>query len=616
MSVVKTYEVDVVYRGKDQNAQSTADHIGASIGFLQGGLDSVNSGLGVATGMIERVGMVAVSAVGVGAVAAFGLLSSGVGGLNAELEASRIGIAATIGDSGIANGFTESLGLARDTMAEIRTAAAAIPGETRDLLGIFRDIQQPAQAAGATLHQMVGDAANIASSAATLGVEFQQAGREYAQLLQGRAGAHNTFGMRLGITDAESFNRMGAAARLAFVEARVASVGGGAALEAYRHSWMGLTGSVMDFVHMSEQRLTEPLFDAAKVRLEEITQYLDVHGPEINATLDRWGSSLAHGFDVAYESGTRLVTYVRDHWREFRDELVRDGKHIAEVYVGLQATRGALGLASGGLQMAAWANQAGLLGGGGALEGLGGGALAAGAGAAAALVIPAAVAVADGSFDVASAATTMGGALGDLRTNLSDLGTSLQPVMDVVGTTVLTGMTTLGSGLIELASGVVWTADAIVGGVGAILSNIPGASELGDALSGRRTWVDGHGEVNLTAGEAAASGARGAAHLRGWMASRRAAQRGTDAAQAAYEQAQVGDPSGSSWETPAMRAFIARHPVQRPNAHGTIVHQTNHFRIEQSDNPERLALTVQHVLQREVRAPTQSPRAGVTTLRP
>jgi hypothetical protein len=57
-----------------------------------------------------------------------------------------------------------------------------------------------------------------------------------------------------------------------------------------------------------------------------------------------------------------------------------------------------------------------------------------------------------------------------------------------------------------------------------------------------------------------------------------------------------------------------RDPAAQARKGHTTIH--NHFRVEQADNPERLALGVMHILTRELRNPTQSARPGLTTLRP
>ena len=67
-----------------------------------------------------------------------------------------------------------------------------------------------------------------------------------------------------------------------------------------------------------------------------------------------------------------------------------------------------------------------------------------------------------------------------------------------------------------------------------------------------------------------------------------------------------------------MRHSATSRPGDRQRPASPAGHTTihNHFVIEQADNPERVAVTVQHVMERELRHPTQAAFGGRQRLRP
>ena len=112
----------------------------------------------------------------------------------------------------------QGMSVAADVMSQMRKDAAALPGEFRDLVGIFKTISIPGFQAGASVDEIRAVAAQAMAVSQVMGLPMEQASRELAMLLEGRAGAHNVLGMRLaGLAGqrAEAFNKLTAADRLA-----------------------------------------------------------------------------------------------------------------------------------------------------------------------------------------------------------------------------------------------------------------------------------------------------------------------------------------------------------------------------------------------------------------
>ena len=599
MTVIQTYEIDIEYIGRDKGAQAQADHLGSIIGGLQGHLDGVAS-------RIERVGLAAAGMIGGAATLGVRMLVQGVTGLNSDLESTRIGMAAVFAGSHVTGNFNQGLQVAAATLEEIRTAAAAIPGETSDLVGIFRDIQPLALGTGASVHQVVEQSAQLASVAATLGLNFHEAGREYANLLAGRAGVENNLWNRMGMgVGAQQFNQMSQARRAALLGSQLQTLGG-PALVAYQHSWQGLTSTVMDFAHRQQGVFTAPLFDAAKSRLESITGLLERRGPEIEAQVSRWGHELSHWFNVGYEQGERFFHYVQGNWRQLRDEVLRAGERIVGIWALARGGSAALGTAS------SVANVVQMLGGGASVAGAGttaGGVVSAGGlgaagvatGAALFMAAPALVALADGSYDTRGALTRLGGSFDFAGSQAMEMGRTWQPIIDRLGGDTLDNIVNVTNGLGYLSGGIMKVVTLIGRIPGLQYLTLPGILSLPGRVSDTVTgWLGLHrveGNAGQVAGMNPMEQMRESMHSQG--ENLRSLMHGMSADQRAHLQA---------------AASTSAHGQRRPDAargHTTI---NNHFRIEQAENPERLAITMQHVLEREMRNPTQAATPGLNLL--
>ena len=160
----------------------------------------------------------------------------------------------------------EGMSVASSVMAQMRKDAAALPGEFRDLVGIFKTISVPGFQAGASIDQIRSLAAQAMAVSQVMGLPMEQASREMAMLLEGRAGApHNVLGMRmagLGGERAEAFNKMPAADRLETVRKELEKFA--PAIEAYSHSFEGLSSTLVDNAKRFLGLATAPIFDRIK----------------------------------------------------------------------------------------------------------------------------------------------------------------------------------------------------------------------------------------------------------------------------------------------------------------------------------------------------------------
>lgn len=577
MTAAQTYTVDVVFHGKDQGAQATADHLGSMLSGLQGRLDSVASGM-------ERMAMVGVAAVGGVAVMGVRALTREMVQLNSRTEDTTIGIAGMLQANGGAQSFAAGMSQASAVLQRIRTDADALPGEAEDFVRVFSVALPAALQAGMRSAMDVSQFTNqFTAVGIALNVDADQAGRDLRLMLQGRAGAQvsmwNQLQSLVGKT-AEEFNQMSAPQRLAALQ------GATGRYADMVHAFGGTFTTAMTTVTGKAHRLieiaTKPLFDRAVTRLQELGGYMTAHGPEIEDRMKRWGEAGARGFDMLFDRGKHAVTWLRENWRSLASDVEAAGRRAVAVYAIARTGSAAISLASG------VANVAGLAG-AGAGAARAAGVVGAGAGASAlapAAAIGAGVTVTGGLIALAdrNGIVSVRRSLQELREpaqlageRLHFLWTRVEPLAAAMGGALLTVVTTL---------------------AGVVLRVVTVFSDIVSIVPTFYNWLR-----LLTS----APDTRGGAQQSEQFATNEDFSRTTEAMRdhtirAVRSSAMVR--TGGDRTTP--------HPAAAK--HHTTIH--NNFRIEQADNPERVAMSVMHVIQRELRNPTQSARPGLTTLRP
>jgi hypothetical protein len=304
---------DVTYRVAIELATSGNLHseIGRSISKLDGlgGMLSrigseastlAGSLAGAFEGAVEGAASLAASLLKVGAAAAFGTVAYGTLLLNKELENTQIALAAIFGANGITASMPEGMGVAADVMSQMRKDAAALPGEFRDLVGIFKTVAIPGFQAGASINELRDLSAQAMAVSQVMGLGTEQTARELAMLLEGRAGAHNVLGMRLaglGGERAEAFNKLPAAERLERVRKELEKFA--PAIEAYSHSFEGLSSTLVDNAKRFLSLATTPLFERIKGVLSDANGWFDANQDKVALWASLLGDWLGGAFDVA-----------------------------------------------------------------------------------------------------------------------------------------------------------------------------------------------------------------------------------------------------------------------------------------------------------------------------
>ena len=581
MTVVQTYEVDVAFRGRDQGAQAMADKLGVSLTGLQGRLDG-------AAQAIERVGMAGLSLVGAGALLGVRALTHGVNELNARAESTTLVIAGMLQANSAADSLTSGLTASRDVLTQIRRDAAALPGEAQDFVNVFQlGLPAALQAGMRDARQVAAFTNQFGAIATAFQVDSQQAGRDLRFMLQGHAGAHvamwNHLSSLIG-KSSEEFNKLSAPQRLAALQRATAHYGD--MVNAYGGTWEAATSTIRSAGSELLRVGTAPLFERAKARAGELADYLTRNGPAIELQMERWGVTGAHAFDLVTEKGRRALTYLRDHWREVVGEI-RDSAHSAlMLYAGLRVASGAVGAVGFGMQAAGSLTTA--LGGAGAAT-AGSAGLAAAAGATVA-VGAMALAVHDGLFDLDAALLELQPTVDLVKEGWRDFATQARPLIAEAGAELAHSVV----GIVTAAGKVAYVLLEFGAGVSRALRwvNEMRTNAVGMLIGGQSDRVNYQDSMN------AATGAQ--------MAHNDELQRDRDRELRDF----VANVHGRVAQRPPERR---PDPAAAARKHHTTIH--NNFKIEQAENPERVALSVAHVMRVQLRNPTQAARPGLTRLR-
>lgn len=395
-------------------------------------------------------------------------IKTGLIDVNAKLEQASLGFATLFQKFGAAPTFASGLGVAKDLIEGIRQDAKALPGEFGDFVGMAQTLTAPMLNLGKGAQDIRNFTRDAVVSAAALGINFDQAAREAAMLLEGHAGGHNIFGTRLGITAStkvggKDWHEATAASRYEYLTKLLKT--NDDVLKANQNSWSGLTSTLVDSGKRFVGIATQPLFERAKASMKQLLSFTDSH----ESQLDRIATLVGTKIGVAYDWVEKQAKKIPDHWEsakrhvhELTDALDHGFKkawpiiekigtflgkelehpatalkHLAEIKVGAMAAQAAPSLLSGGMQFAkmfAGAGGGAAAAGAGA-EGLAG--LAGGGGGAAAAATTAGgpvalAALAAAAAVVVAAIDNVGGAYDRLKTTMTDLWTSVSGVIGPV----------------------------------------------------------------------------------------------------------------------------------------------------------------------------------------
>ncbi len=298
------------------------------------------AGLGVAGGLIGGFGSVVDTMGGMliggltgAATVAGGLIASGIAttlktgiGLADTMERAQISFAAMqkmqIGGSWRANSVS-----AAAAIEGARKDAAALPGEMTDILVAMKTIGTPGMQSGMSLDRVQKLGSSLVAMAEIEGLSPQVAATQAARILQGRMSGNNNFGLRLGIKDFKSVNKMDPAKRAAMLE-KIIHEGAAPALEDFRNSWRGLTSTMSDNWKNVAKSFAGPLIGVLKGAMGRGLGWFNENEDKVHA----WATTLGAALEGGFRKGEDFITAWFPKVLQFGDNLYNAFQRAASVF--------------------------------------------------------------------------------------------------------------------------------------------------------------------------------------------------------------------------------------------------------------------------------------------
>lgn len=287
------------------------------------------------TGAIEKAGALAMTGAKIAGAAALGGAVYGVMGLNKELETTQYSIAAILDVAGKSSTFADGLSSAGDIMGKMRKDAAALPGEFSDLIGIFRSISTSGFNSGMNTEALEKMSAQAMAAGAVMGLRSDMVGRELAQALEGRVGAHNVFATRLGITgaDAHKFKSEKPEQRVEALQKALGRYQG--AVNAFGNTFEASWTAALDNGKKFLGDTSMPLFGAIKNELRNFNDWFDNNQGTVSEWSHRIGSFLVDGFyegkRVLLEYGPAFIDFAENAYDKLRQIWIDVQPYIESV---------------------------------------------------------------------------------------------------------------------------------------------------------------------------------------------------------------------------------------------------------------------------------------------
>lgn len=349
MSVEYNVVANLILQG-DGSASARLDAVGARADRVSHAMTGIGQRaaagmamLGSAVGgAIDRMASLAVATAKWSAIAAAGgaIMATKVGlfDVNAQLEKTELGFATLFTMFGSAPDFAGGLQMGRELLEGIRQDAAALPGEFQDFASMAQTMTAPLTQLGEGIDGIRRVTRETVVTAAALGVNYDQAAREMAMLLEGHAGAHNILGMRLGIradtrVEGKEWHEAGSADRLKYVEQLMGKTA--PALDAYTRSWAGMSSTLVDSMKRFLGEATQPLFERMKGGLTKLLAYTDTHKDQIRQLESLISNRLIAAYDFLEAKVAALPSYVawlEDHWEVIRGQVAGVGVTLESAF--------------------------------------------------------------------------------------------------------------------------------------------------------------------------------------------------------------------------------------------------------------------------------------------
>jgi hypothetical protein len=253
--------------------------------------------------------------------------------LGSAAENASISIAGLLNASGMphANNFNTALKMSSAIIDQMRKDAAALPGTFEDLQEIFtRSIPGAGMAGKSTL-----DAEHLSGQmmavGKTFGMQAEFIGREFSELMEGRASSRVTLFAKLRQfmgpdMDAAKFNALSAPERWERIAAALSKFQ--PMIDKYGESWDAISSTTESYIQNLYRIGSGALFKGIEQRLAALNAWYEKNQTQIDKMVQDVGGRLATALIDAFEAVKSAVMFVVEH----RDAIIGIGEAIAAAF--------------------------------------------------------------------------------------------------------------------------------------------------------------------------------------------------------------------------------------------------------------------------------------------
>lgn len=256
-----------------------------------------------------------------------------------------------------AGGFIETL----------EDLAIQSPATGRDLIGLFQGLAGPVARVTGQMEDALVLSQQLANAASALGVDYEQAGRDFRAMLEGRAGADVLMFSRLrsvgAISEtAEAFNQMAQANPAeAYEKLRDILEGYNVAAARQGRSLSGLTSSFSSLYNRILVSAANPILDRFKTFLADVNDRLLGNMGRFRTGFQTLGETIADKLDSIFARLLNGLDYVIANWETIAEKMsaavhrvayvASSLPKVAKAFAVFQGARMGLGVAGGALGM-------------------------------------------------------------------------------------------------------------------------------------------------------------------------------------------------------------------------------------------------------------------------
>lgn len=250
----------------------------------------------------------------VAATAGFGVITHQAMQLNSTLESGQMSLAAIFNAAGATPDIWSGIDTAGKVMSQMRKDAAELPGEFADLQRIVTTSAMSALQKGMSIDDIQKLGARAMAAGTAMGLNSHIVSRELAMLLEGRVGAHNILGTRMGISGAEAdkFRGLDDQKKVEYLMAKFSKFDG--AIKAFGGTWDAISSTAIDHWKLFLGTTSMPLFEQLKKAGQEFNAWFDQNQSKILG----WATVVGSYLGEAFLEGKRVF---QTYWPIFADFL-------------------------------------------------------------------------------------------------------------------------------------------------------------------------------------------------------------------------------------------------------------------------------------------------------